>query len=100
MDGCDGNDRDLRFLLQDADDLAETLPEWAEVSENERGIWQFEWPNDLAILRRFERSREAMSDGQRARYGELLDKLRALAPAALEETGLGRPAEVDRWRGR
>lgn len=94
MDGCDRIDRDLRFLLQDADDLAETRPEWAEVSENERGIWQFEWPNDLAILENLDRSREAMSAAQLARYEELLASLRALAPR-LEGTGLRRPAAID-----
>ncbi len=91
-------DLDLAYLLQDADDLAETLPEWAEISENERGIWQFGWPNDLEILENLHGSRDAMNAEQRARYEELLGKLRALAPA-LEGTGLRRPAEIDESDG-
>ena len=87
-------DHYLTVLLREADDLAETLPEWNEISGAEQDFWLFDWPEQVAMLEALEGSREDMSDGQRARYGELLDKLRALAPA-LEGTGLRPPSVLD-----
>ena len=90
-------DHDIEFLLGDADDLAETLPEWDEVSEDERGIWQFGWPNDLAILEHLERSYRAgeMSDEQERSYERLGAKLRELAPAIDKTPGLRVPPSVN-----
>ena len=99
IDRSERIDHDLEFLLVDADDLAETLPDWAEISESERDIWLFDWPNDLAILERLDRSRKAMNAKQRGQYAELLDKLRVLVPE-LEGSGLRRPSVLDQADGR
>lgn len=82
---------DLGFLLGDAEMLAETLPEWDEISEAERSIWLFDRRNDVAILDNLERSLGAMTGGQRVRYGELLKKLREITPAPDETALAGRP---------
>lgn len=85
-------DRDLAYLLDETEILAETLAEWGEISETEQDIWLFEWPNHLAILENLGRAHDAgdMSDEQERRYEDLLDNLRGLAPA-IEGTGLWLP---------
>ena len=88
-------DRDLAYLLQDAGDLAETALEREEISENEPGIWHFEWPNDLAILEGLTRARDAgeMDAEQERSYAELKARLRGIAHA-VEGMRLSVPVSV------
>lgn len=75
-------DLNLRSINAEADFLPQLAVQWETESDSNRYVWYVEWRDLMSRLEELDRANQAnvMSPEQRARYMNLLSKLRAAAP--------------------